>query len=220
MWEENFLRRLLHNFCLSVCRKMFGPGDKVTFNGADYMCNSCANQLPASQKATPCTPPPSLNGLDGGLATSTPVRVSQGLQLGSPVSDVSDLSNGSKYRRWVYIKVELELTCLIAIFCFCCSDASWDVVVVVADALWDVSVLQMHCGMLLLLMHCGMLLLLQMHCGMLWFLQMHGGMFLHCCCRPVKLTYLNVLCVGMWMYISDAHIYYLWWGRVNLMGRD
>jgi len=85
----------------------------VTFNGADYLCNSCADQLPQSEKATPCTPPPSLNGLDGGdvgvagggVATSTPVRAGHGIgdgQLGSPVSDVSDISNESEYSmgRW------------------------------------------------------------------------------------------------------------------------
>lgn len=81
----------------------------MTFNGADYMCNSCADQLPESQKATPYTPPPSLNGLDGGdlgvagggVTTSTPARPGQGVmddQLGSPVSDVSDISNESEYR--------------------------------------------------------------------------------------------------------------------------
>ena len=80
----------------------------MTFNGADYMCNSCADQLPESQKATPYTPPPSLNGLDGddlgvaggGVTTSTPARPGQGVmdsQLGSPVSDVSDISNESEY---------------------------------------------------------------------------------------------------------------------------
>ena len=87
----------------------------MTFNGADYLCNSCADQLPQSEKATPCTPPLSLNGLDGGdvgvagggVATSTPVRAGQGQgigdgQLGSPVSDVSDISNESEYGvgRW------------------------------------------------------------------------------------------------------------------------
>ena len=85
----------------------FGPGDKVTFNGADYLCNKCLEAEAASKSGKGAAPggmvgAPSKGGRghNGLPVTSTPARAENVMldgTLSSPASDRSDLSADRKY---------------------------------------------------------------------------------------------------------------------------
>ena len=93
---------------LSVDSQKFGAGDKVTYNGKDYLCNKCLEveggmKTKLSGKGG-MVEAPTQNGSGDGPSvrrpvTSTPAKPEQVMldgTLSSPVSDRSDLSDDSK----------------------------------------------------------------------------------------------------------------------------
>ena len=88
------------------CRRLIEPGDKVTFNGKDHVCNRCP---PEKSPSSPSKPGPSeVNHhfpqkgqvTQHGPMTSTPARPEQVVLDGhllSPISDTSDYSSDSKW---------------------------------------------------------------------------------------------------------------------------